>query len=246
MSIHETRLRLLTAFNAVVAGAMLVAFLTGSSGGAATFTELNVERINLVEKDGRVRLVIANSERSPRLMHRGEAFGREGGGRPGLIFYNDEGTENGGLTFSGGMVDGKVSAVGSLTFDQYERDQTVALQYVDESGTRRSGLAVMDYAPGTSQMALMARWDSVSAMPNGPAMAAAQREIRRLGQARPRLYAGRARDDGAALVSLSDAAGKERLRLKVDSSGLASIEFLNDSGRVLRSIAADGGAAGPR
>ena len=59
-----------------------------------------------------------------------------------MIFYNDEGTEDGGLIFSGKKENGKVSAVGSLTFDQYEQDQTIALQYIDDSGQRRAGLAI--------------------------------------------------------------------------------------------------------
>src|SRR5438094_741304 len=106
------------------------------------FQEINVERINVVEKDGSLRLVISNNERSPGPIERGKPFGYPGGSRAGMIFYNEEGTENGGLVFSGKKENGKVNAYGSLTFDQYEQDQTLALQYVDEDGKRRAGLAI--------------------------------------------------------------------------------------------------------
>src|SRR5437667_5527281 len=67
----------------------------------ARFTELDVERINIVEPDGKLRLVISNRPRSIGPIYKGQPFGYPGGGRPGLIFFNDEGTENGGLTFTG-------------------------------------------------------------------------------------------------------------------------------------------------
>src|SRR5438128_11716045 len=95
------------------------------------FQEINVERINVVEKDGSLRLVISNNERSPGPIERGKPFGYPGGSRAGMILYNEEGTENGGLIFSGKKENGKTSAYGSLTFDQYDRDQVVALQYGD-------------------------------------------------------------------------------------------------------------------
>src|SRR5258706_12394240 len=60
------------------------------------FTEIDVERINVVEPDGKLRLVISNRARSIGPIYKGKPFGYPGGTRPGLIFFNDEGTENGG------------------------------------------------------------------------------------------------------------------------------------------------------
>src|SRR6476660_3452497 len=65
------------------------------------FTEIDVERINIVEPDGKLRMVISNRPRSIGPIYKGKPFGYAGGGRPGIIFFNDEGTENGGLTFVG-------------------------------------------------------------------------------------------------------------------------------------------------
>src|SRR6478672_10058041 len=65
------------------------------------FTELDVERLNIVEPDGKLRMVISNRPRSIGPIYKGKPFGYKGGGRPGIIFFNDEGTENGGLTFAG-------------------------------------------------------------------------------------------------------------------------------------------------
>src|SRR5262245_6238639 len=65
------------------------------------FTEIDVERINIVEPDGNLRMVIANRPRSIGPIYKGKPFGYPGGTRPGIIFFNDEGTENGGLTLRG-------------------------------------------------------------------------------------------------------------------------------------------------
>jgi hypothetical protein len=213
--------------------------LTGLKG-KTRFTEIDVERINVIDSAGGIRMVISNRERSPRIMHRGTPIGRAGGGRPGMIFYNDEGTESGGLLFAGATVNGRTSSSGSLTLDQYERDQTVALQTVESDGTRRAGLSVIDYA-GPTTAELVRRGDSIARLPAGAQRNAARRELRALGAGRMRVYVGRSRDDGASLVSLSAGDGSERLRLSVDTAGVAVIEFLNDSGRVVKRI----GAANP-
>src|SRR6476646_4945868 len=65
------------------------------------FTEIDVERINIVEPDGKLRMVISNRPRSIGPIYKGKPFGYAGGSRPGILFFNDAGTENGGLTFEG-------------------------------------------------------------------------------------------------------------------------------------------------
>src|SRR5688572_33337543 len=82
------------------------------------FTEIDVERINVVEPNGNLRMVISNRERSIGPIYKGKPFGYPGGTRPGIIFFNDEGTENGGLTFTGRRLpDGRVQAGTHMSFD---------------------------------------------------------------------------------------------------------------------------------
>ncbi len=65
------------------------------------FTEIDVERINIVEPNGHYRMVLSNRPRSIGPIAYGKPFGYPGGGRPGIIFFNDEGTENGSGWWSG-------------------------------------------------------------------------------------------------------------------------------------------------
>ncbi len=213
---------------------VFVLFLVFIWTGNKRFEEIDVERINIVEKDGSTRLVISNKERSPGPVQRGQPFGYPGGTRAGMIFYNDEGTENGGLIFSGEKKDGNVTAVGSLTFDQYEQDQTIALQYVDDSGKRRAGLLITDYPTTISGMEIDEKRKALEEMPEGPEKTKAQDELRQYSP-KFRMYIGRGRD-GQSLIMLADAQGKPRLQLVVDESGEARMEFLDERGKVTFSL----------
>src|ERR671912_2183522 len=109
------------------------------------FGEIDVERINVVEKDGNLRMVISNRERSIGPIYKGKPFGYAGGTRPGIIFFNDEGTENGGLTFSGArQPDGTYRASSGFSFDQFNQDQVLYMQYNDNNGQRNMGLTIAD------------------------------------------------------------------------------------------------------
>jgi hypothetical protein len=230
-------MRTLQLYAVAVTAALTVMLLSGFQSNNNRFSEITVERINVVDKDGHNRMVISNDTRMPGPMQRGQLLVPNNGGRTGMLFYNEEGTENGGLIFSGHKVDGKIAAVGSLTFDQYEQDQTIALQYVDDNGTRRAGLNITDYPTNVSSKEFLDRNSEINQMPDGPEKTAARQQFRTL-LPRSRLYIGRARNDGSSLVSLSDANGKERLRLRVMEDGESAIEFLDNQGKVVRSLAA--------
>ncbi len=216
----------------LVTGVTLTAFTRGLQ--KARFDEIDVGRINVIEKDGTLRLVIANRAQSPGPMYRGRPFGYAGGNRPGLIFFNEEGTEDGGLTWGGRTENGRFNAGAMLAFDQYDQDQVVYLQYADDNGRRLMGLTVADRADYSIK-----RWvderDSVSAITDSATRAAAVQRLRGPRNGVPlfaqRVFVGRDRNK-SALVSLGDRNGKERLRLSVDSLGAARVQFLDAEGRL--------------
>ena len=205
------------------------------------FDEIDVERINVREPDGKLRMVISNRQRSPGPIAYGKPFGYAGGSRPGMIFFNDEGSENGGLTFTGmRKPDGTYTSSGHLSFDQYNEDQVVYLQYIDENGQMRKGLTIADRAD-VPILQVVAQSDSIKKMPEGPAKQAA---MKRLMEPRPgeplfaqRLYVGRD-PEKASIVVLSDKLGHPRLRLMVDSLGEASLAFMDTTGKVVKTIGA--------
>jgi hypothetical protein len=92
----------------------------------------------------------------------------------GIIFFNDEGTENGGLTFDGKReADGTYHSQSGFSFDQFNQDQVLYLQYNDRNGRRNMGLTIADRAD-TDIYDLVAERDSImKAVPEGPARTAA-------------------------------------------------------------------------
>jgi len=213
---------------------------TPTQGQKARFTELDVERINVMEPNGQYRMVISNRPRSIGPVYKGKPFGYPGGTRPGIIFFNDEGTENGGLTFGGrrDSTTGRFTGSGHLSFDQYDQDQVVYLQYQDNNGQRRMGLTVADRADVNIYDIVQSR-DSINKMPEGPARTQALQALMSPRNGTP-LFAPRGffgRDVAKnAVVSLSDPKGKARLRMIVDSLGVPAIEFLDTTGAVTRRI----------
>lgn len=72
-------------------------------GQHTQFDVIQVHRIDVVEPDGTLRMVISNKNRLPPVIVKGKEHPEFGEPRPqaGMLFYNDEGSENGGLIFGG-------------------------------------------------------------------------------------------------------------------------------------------------
>jgi hypothetical protein len=231
-------LRQLRVFAHGATGLLVLLTMAAFSGHMrnARFEEIDVERINIVERSGQRRLVISNKERSPGPMERGVAFGYAGGGRPGLIYYNDEQSEAGGLVFAGSRDSaGKYSAGGNFTFDQYEQDQAVALSYNDANGRRSAGLTVAEFPTHISSRAFGELWRQAGQIKDSVARNDSLDALDSRLHGKGRLFAGR-REDGSSQVVLYDATGSPRLRLRVDSAGPARLEFLDANGHVTRMV----------
>jgi hypothetical protein len=196
--------------------ALIVAGLAAFQRSVAVtrFDEIDAQRINIREPDGKLRMVLSNRSRSTGPIAHGKPFGYPGGSRPGIIFFNDEETENGGPVFEGKQLNGVRDAGAQLSFDQYDQDQVVTLVYDDQRGQRNMGLNVIDRADTSGAQRVA----------GSPMLA-------------PRVFVGRDPSRSATLL-LSDPFGRPRLRLAVDSLGTARIEFLDGRGRVVRQIAA--------
>ena len=217
----------------------------------AKFDEIDVERINVREPNGNYRLVISNRPRSIGPIYKNKPFGYEGGGRPGLIWFNDEGTENGGLTFTGSSCTNGTLANGSrckpgdyaasthMSFDQFNSDQVLNLDYAEENGLRRTGYSVDDRAVFDIYDMVVQR-DSIMKIKDTVARSAALARLQAPRDGVPlraqRMFIGK---DAAksAVLNLSDPNGKPRLRLVVDSLGAARIEFLDATGKVTNTVA---------
>lgn len=221
-------------FLVVYSGSLTLAFAVIVLLGAVTLRNekidvLNVQRINVREPDGTLRAVISNKAMLPGLIVKGKEYPHERA-QAGMLFFDDEGTENGGFGFSGaqGMSDG------SLSFDAYQQDQIVTLLGSTQGNRSVAGMSIAD-RPSRNIV------QDIQEMPKLMDMGEAERN--RLMQERmgsgyygqPRMFVGK-QDDGSTAVDLKDKNGVSRLRLSVSANGKAVIEFLDARGKVTRSL----------
>jgi len=214
----------------VFAGFLSLAFKQNAK--PQRFEEIDVERINIIEKNGTLRLVISNAQRQ----HPGIVDGKMVPARPrpaGLLFFNDEGDECGGLVFRGG----KQASGLALSVDQYKNDQVLQLQYEEELKgqqlSRSYGLRLWDRPDNFTSGQLLRRIDSLEKLHNKSLYQNGIAELQAkqlLGQ--ERLFVGRNTSKETGLF-IRDESGKPRIKLYVDSQGEARIEMLNAAGEKL-------------
>ena len=219
------------ALTAVFIGVMVSGAVQGI--GPGRFTEIDVQRINVREPDGTLRMVISNQTDFPEIPYRGREVPHPERDTAGMLFMNEEGTEVGGLIFGGKDEAGVRSSGGSLTFDGYEQDQTVQIMGLQQGSRRVSGLFVTDRPEEPMDFSVLERLESLSPEEQQAALASAN-----MGGSQ-RAFLGR-QGSGASELVLRDGDGKARLVLSVAADGGARIIFMDETGRATRVVTPEG------
>jgi len=201
------------------------------------FEELTAQRINIVEPDGRLDLVISDHIRQ----HPGAINGKDLPKRDrsaGMIFFNTEGDECGGLVYDGT----KQSAGMVYSIDQYKNDQIMQLQYQQDSDknlTRSYGFKLWDRSDRFTLQNQIDYFDSAQKTHDTATLNVGVKELREKGfLGVERLFLGRTRDGQTGLF-LRDDKGIPRLRIYIDKQNQPLIETLNDRGEVVSSRTLD-------
>jgi hypothetical protein len=191
----------------------------------AVMDELTVKRINVVEDDGTLRMIIGNSTMGRSLPMRGQVIEHPGRNETaGMLFVNDEGSECGGLTFGGHRRDGGKEQYASLTFDDYEQNEGFRFGMSQEGSVVRRWLEFCDL-PDWSLADLVAEVEGLDA----DASRAVQERYDEQGGFASRLRLAR-EDDGSVRLVLRDARGQDRLRFVVPADGEPVMEILDADG----------------
>ncbi len=202
--------------------------------------ELTVQRLNVVEDDGSLALVIGNSTKLP-------GGGSARAGISGLIFFH-RGDEVGGLIASRETsADGVTSGYVHLSFDQVKSNQTVTLNTSSEGDFVRTGLRIIDRATNVDYNTV-ASTDTTIVRYQTELEAAANEQERQailgpylaylgeIGFFAERIYLGSEGELArTAKLELKDSRSRPRIRLAVDSSDAPRIEILDAEGEVVRS-----------
>lgn len=217
----------------------LIAFLSitafTQSNATQRIDELTVQRLNVVDANGTLRFVLSNKDRMHTGVMDGVTINRP---RPvaGMLFFNDQGDEVGGLTYTGTDDNGRRANAG-LMFDQLKQDQTIGISYSEGNGQRSAGLQVWDRSEQPLSD-LIKGLNAANALPEGAARDQAVKAVRANAPPGPRrVFVGK-NSDKAATVSLADANGKPRLVMTVGPDGAASIDFLDADGKTIQRLPA--------
>jgi hypothetical protein len=219
-----------------LATTLILAALAASAFMQATRpqSEITAERINIVDADGTLRLVISNKDRMHPGVIGGKVLQRP---RPyaGFLFFNDQGDEAGGMTLTGREANGRREADAGLMFDQLGQDQTIGFEYTEHDGQRSAAFKVWD-RPDAPLADLVDALNRARAISDPSERDAAVTRVRAAApKAAQRVFVGKT-SDRVASVLLADAQGRNRLALKVDAAGNAALEFLGEDGKVVQRV----------
>ena len=198
--------------------------------------EITVKKINIVEPSGTLRAVLSSSA--------GFNSGQRAENGPvkiaGLMFYNEEGQETGGLVYRGRVIPGGQDADCTLTFDQYRQDQNVYLhheEYKDDKGLRiDDGLSINQRPDWTAVQDEYGIYQQLQKLPT------AQREELQLKSAQAgkismrRLFFGvqRGNQGGKAYnnagIFIKNKWGRDAIKIYVDDDNKPHIQVLDPLG----------------
>ncbi|CAM1347360.1 hypothetical protein [Tenacibaculum crassostreae] len=215
-----------------------VAFKNGTNN--QKFGTIDVERINIVEKDGTVKMVITNVQQFPNGKDtiNNRPVNEDRKKRSGMLFFNEDGIECGGFIYDGTKTKDGHSAGMSLSFDQYDGDQVMQLLATDKkrNGKRykTGGLIFNDRPDKETQLGISKIHKELDAIKD--------RKLRRkkrqeyidkglLGGA-PRIYLGQTGSKNNGLF-LFDKEGRRRANFYIDKNNNVKLEAYDEKGKVV-------------
>lgn len=230
---------------AAALGLFLMATSAFTKSGNQRFSEIDVERINIIEKDGTVKMIITNVERFPNgdTKVNGRPTNEKRKKRSGMLFYNEDGIESGGFIYDGEKTENGHSSGLSLTYDQYDGDQVMQLLTTDYmKGDQRfvsSSLVFNDRPAGETQQlnAKIGRELQELRRTDPKAMQQKRAEYIEKGVygGAPRVMIGKTRSENNGLF-LFDDKGMPKAMFYVDKENNAKLDFFNDKGEVVASF----------
>ncbi len=230
---------------ATVVGVFFITSSGFNKTGKQKFSEIDVERINIIEKDGTVKMIITNVDRFPHgkdtINNRATNVGRKK--RSGMLFFNEEGIECGGFIYDGRKTANGHSSGLSLTYDQYDGDQVMQLLMQDDkTGDERfvrSSLAFIDQPLKETQQ----KRDEINreldelGKKDRKAMQEKYNEYKKQGLVGtvPRMVLGKTMSESNGLF-LFDDKGKPRAMFYVDKDNSAKLDFFDEKGKTIASF----------
>jgi hypothetical protein len=240
--------RFLAAYSGVLTLIVTVAVVSGfTTDHRRQFDTINVQRINIVEPDGTLRMVLTSNSHLPGVIQHGKEYpdfaDRKGRTTAGILFYDAEGSESGGLTFGGRKDEqGRIDRWGHFAFDRYEQDQMLTISAADDGTNYRSRIQFIEQ-PNWSLVEYLDLLESIQDLPEPERQAALEEFF----ETHPLEGFGirtelvnqnfpAAPSNSTNTLRFTDRSNTERMRAGLDDTDEPSIELRDASGNVTYTV----------
>jgi hypothetical protein len=217
---------------------LVISFFALSSFGekdkVGKFDELLVKKISVLGEDNSLRMVISNETRQ----HSGRMNGKDWPKRErpaGMIFFNNEGDECGGLIYKTKEKDGKIISGMSFTMDNYKDDQVIQLlndeYYSNGKALIERGISINQFPEGTNIDDRNKKLEELQKLPDNAERKGKIRELMQKEGSVNRLFLGKTKGNSSGLF-LSGPDGQPKMMIYVDDKGNPKIQTFDDKGGV--------------
>ena len=224
-------------------GILSFAIIAFKQSSNPKFGTIDVERINIVEKDGTTKMIITNVKEFPNgkdsINNRPTNVKRKK--RSGMLFFNEDGIECGGFIYDGNKKENGHSSGLSLTFDKYDGDQAMQLLNTDSKrdGKRsiRSSLVFNDLPENSTQSSSAKIWAELDAIKDKKIWREKYAEYEKKGLIgiTKRLELANRGKGGPNGLFLYDDVGKMRAMFCIDSKNNVRLEMFDQKGNKINS-----------
>lgn len=230
----ELKVNLLMTYT--IASTLLISFFTlnsfKSKENVQKFDEIEVKKITVIGDDNLPRMVLSNETRQ----HPGRLNGKEMEKRQrpsGIIFFNNQGDECGGIVYQSKLKDGKIVSGMSFTMDNYNDDQVVQIlndeYYADGKSYIQRGININQYPVGSNMEERNKKIDEINKITDKAERTKKLNELWDKEGSVNRLFIGRTKGNSSGLF-LSGPDGKPKMMIYVDDKGNPKITTLNEKG----------------
>lgn len=243
MKKRNRELVFLRAFAACTAGGMiLLSTLAFKTDKNQRFGTIDVERINIIEPNGTVKMIITNVEQFPNgtTTVNNRSVTKDRKKRSGMLFFNEDGMECGGFIYDGAKNENGHSSGLSLTYDQYDGDQVMQLLTTDTGkGDQRrvsSALTFNDRAANETQQGVHNIMNELDSIKDRKLWRQKYQEYSDQGLigGTPRVMLGQTGSENNGLFLFGDN-GKPKAMFYVDKNNNVKLEVYNEEGHVTNS-----------
>lgn len=207
-------------------------FLIGAVAAAkkASFDTITVHRIDVVDREGKLAMIITDHDDFPPPIVNGKKWKRSGGADSnGIVFYNQQGDEQGALDWSGRIAaDGKYESASTLSYDSVVTDQMLQVDNGNDNGKtyafmigwNRPNMHTPEFQKMLEHLQSATPAEREAFVKEHPGIGGVQRFLFGYDP------------DNTSQVLLSDANGKPRIKMYVTAAGEAALQFLDEAGKV--------------